>query len=66
MPDTEESLCNEYAAWNKANGLKLGSADEHTFDEDLTEAQRAYLRIFCDRWNAWKDAERERGERGKV
>lgn len=43
-------LTDEYAAWNKAEGLALGSADEHLFDEDLTEAQRAWLRDFSRRW----------------
>ena len=26
-------LTDEYEAWNKAQGLTLGSADEHLFDE---------------------------------
>ena len=43
-------LTKEYAAWNKAQGLSLGSADEHLFDEDLTDAQRAWLKDFSQRW----------------
>ena len=31
-------LTREYAAWNKAQGLSLGSADEHLFDENLPAA----------------------------
>ncbi len=51
--ETEEklnALTREYAAWNKAQGLNLGSADEHLFDEELTEAQRAWVRNFSRRW----------------
>ncbi|MGD0192889.1 MAG: hypothetical protein ABSD74_19300 [Rhizomicrobium sp.] len=44
-------LCQEYEAWNKAQGLKLGSADEHLFDESLTEEQRAWVRDFSRRWD---------------
>lgn len=44
-------LIDEYMAWNKAQGLCLGSADEHLFDEDLTEQQRAWLADFCRRWD---------------
>jgi hypothetical protein len=43
-------LTQEYAAWNKAQGLSLGSADEHIFDENLTSEQRAWLRDFSQRW----------------
>lgn len=43
-------LTQEYAAWNKSQGLSLGSADEHLFDENLTAEQRAWLRNFSDRW----------------
>jgi hypothetical protein len=43
-------LIGEYETWNKINGLDLGSADEHLFDEDLTDAQRAWLRNFSARW----------------
>jgi hypothetical protein len=49
--DTElAELTREYSEWNKAQGLKLGSADEHLFDETLTEKQRAWLRDFSQRW----------------
>jgi len=43
-------LTDEYETWNKAQGLTLGSADEHFFDESLTDAQRAFLRDFSQRW----------------
>lgn len=46
------TLCNEYQAWNKAQGLSLGSADEHVDDESLTEAQRTWVRDFSTRWDA--------------
>jgi hypothetical protein len=45
-----DALTREYAAWNKAQGLDLGSADEHLFDETLTEGQREWLRDFSRRW----------------
>jgi hypothetical protein len=49
--DTElNSLTSEYKAWNKAQGLNLGSADEHLFDESLTAEQRKWLRDFSQRW----------------
>jgi hypothetical protein len=60
-----DRLIVEYATWNKAQGLNLGSADEHVWDEDLTDAQRAWLRNFVKLWDAaaeleraWADAER--------
>jgi hypothetical protein len=52
-----DDLCEEYATWNAANGLKLGSADEHLFDENLTDEQRAWLRAFCKRWDAVNHAD---------
>jgi hypothetical protein len=48
--DEIDALTREYAAWNKAQGLNLGSADEHLFDETLTEEQREWLRSFHRRW----------------
>lgn len=47
---TLAALTKEYAAWNKANGLNLGSADEHLHDDNLTEAQRSWLARFSARW----------------
>jgi hypothetical protein len=44
------ALSEEYDAWNKAQGLSLGSADEHLFDENLTSEQRTWLRNFSQRW----------------
>jgi hypothetical protein len=44
------ALSREYATWNKAQGLSLGSADEHLFDENLTSEQREWLRSFSRRW----------------
>lgn len=45
-----EHLTAIYVAWNKEQGLELGSADEHTHDEGLTEAQREWVREFSERW----------------
>jgi hypothetical protein len=50
MDMTEQQLCTEYEAWNKANGLNLGSADEHLWDENLTTEQRRWLADFYHRW----------------
>ena len=50
-------LIDEYKLWNKHNGLDLGSADEHFFDENLTDEQRAWLRQFSARWEAAADRE---------
>ena len=61
-----DRLAHEFGEWNASQGLCLGSADEHTLDEDLTAEQRAWLVAFCLRWEAalqqennWSDAERE-------
>ena len=43
-------LIAEYEDWQQQNDLKLGSADEHLWDENLTQAQRQWLAEFCDRW----------------
>jgi hypothetical protein len=45
-----DRLTDEYHAWMKAQGLDLGSADEHLFDEALTDEQRAWLKDFYNRW----------------
>jgi hypothetical protein len=58
-----DALTREYAEWNNAQGLKLGSADEHLFDETLTEEQRAWLRDFSRRW---EDASPVRTDHGMV
>ena len=44
-------LIQEYEAWNAAQGLNLGSADEHLFDATLTAEQRMWLTDFCERWD---------------
>lgn len=44
------AISKEYDAWNKAQCLSLGSADEHLFDENLTSEQRTWLRNFSQRW----------------
>lgn len=57
-------LIDEYNAWNRAQGLALGSADEHLFDEDLTDDQRRWLADFCKRWEAADRAPATVSERG--
>jgi hypothetical protein len=49
---TLNDLIDEYERWNKEQGLNLGSADEHLFDESLTGQQRNWVRNFSDRWEA--------------
>ncbi len=44
-------LTNEYQAWQTAQGLHLGRADQYVHDNNLTEEQRAWLRDFCHRWD---------------
>lgn len=44
-------LTAEYVTWNEAQGLSLGSADEHLFDNRLTLAQLKWVRDFCERWD---------------
>jgi hypothetical protein len=46
-----EMLTREYTAWNSRNGLKLGSADDHLFDESLTQEQRQWVNDFSQRWD---------------
>jgi hypothetical protein len=50
--DKLDPLIDEYAEWNKEEGLNLGSADEHLDDLNLTPAQREWLRDFSKRWDA--------------
>ena len=50
IPNPLDALIHEYRAWNATNGLSLGSADEHLFDENLTDEQRAWLKDFSRRW----------------
>ncbi len=47
---TINRLIDVYTNFNIANGLDLGSADEHMFDEDLTDEQRQWLQRFVDAW----------------
>ena len=47
-----DAMCREYTEWNKSQGLNLGSADEHHFDESLTDEQREWLKDFSRRWEA--------------
>jgi hypothetical protein len=46
-----DALIAEYEAWQKQQGLELGSAaDGIPFGENLTDAQRTWLRDFAQRW----------------
>ena len=53
-------LTAEYTAWNKAQGLDLGSADEHMYDEDLTAEQQNWVQNFVERWECVEEIDRER------
>ena len=46
-----ENLCDLYDVWNEIQGLNLGSADEHLWDESLTESQQAWVRDFSALWD---------------
>ncbi|HEX4302877.1 MAG TPA: hypothetical protein VHZ78_08785 [Rhizomicrobium sp.] len=54
-------LTAEYAGWCEAQGLSLGSADEHLDDEDLSDAQRTWLCNFNARWEAASPVHTGRG-----
>lgn len=54
-PDKLVALSIEYGEWMDAQGVKLGSADEHLSDESLTQQQRDWIADFCRRW---EEAER--------
>lgn len=56
---TLDMLSDAYMAWQKQQGLDLGSADEHLHDEALTDLQRAWLKGFCARWEEENDKERD-------
>lgn len=51
-------LTDELNAWYDANGLEHESADDATYNENLTAEQREYLYDFIDRWET--AARRER------
>lgn len=53
-----DQLCREYAEWNLANCLGLGSADEHLFDPNLTVDQLDWLKDYCRRWDEAVEQER--------
>ncbi len=52
FPVTFAELTAEYNIFNLENSLHLGAADEHLFDERLTDEQRLWLVDFCRRWKS--------------
>jgi hypothetical protein len=54
-----DRMIMEYSDWNAAQGLDLGSADEHLWDESLTEAQRKWVCDFSERWEAMENMNRD-------
>lgn len=50
-------LVTVYTAWMEKHNLMLGSAEEHIYDETLTQEERDWIRAFC---NLWEITERER------
>ena len=54
-----DALISEYEAFNKAQGLDLGSADEHLFDTSLTLEQLNWVRSFSRRWELNEQLESE-------
>lgn len=62
-PLTYEILISEYRTFGIDNGITwLGSADEHLFDERLTDRQRLWLIEFCRRWESIAQFEAEEGK----
>jgi hypothetical protein len=59
MSSSIDNLAREYQRWNLEQGLSLGSADEHRYDENLTVAQRDWLHDFSRRWDEAAEAEEE-------
>lgn len=51
-PVTFSMLISEYQTFCLNNDLQLGSADEHLFDENLTDEERLWLVDFCARWES--------------
>ena len=47
---TINRLIEVYTNFNIAQGLDLGSADEHMDDENLTHEQREWLKRFVAVW----------------
>jgi len=58
---TIDQLITEYEVWQAENDLKLGSADDHLYDPDLTHDQREWLMDFVLRWERVSRIENERG-----
>lgn len=52
-----DALCAVYDRWQETQNLKLGSADEHLFDETLNDNQRRWLNSFCQLWNITQQIE---------
>lgn len=65
----EKSLCDEFEAWCKTNGVDWQSADEVLTglldQEPRNEAHIAYVEDFIVRWDAWAEADREAYRREK-
>lgn len=63
-PLTYDHLCSEYRSFGIKHDITwLGSADEHLFDERLTDEQRLWLVEFCRRWESIAEFEAEEESR---
>lgn len=51
-PDTEESLTEELEIYQQEQGLPAQCASELLHERGLTDARRAFLSRFVDRWEA--------------
>jgi hypothetical protein len=51
-PVTFAMLESEYQTFNLRHHLKLGSAEDHLFDEMLTDSERLWLVDFVRRWKS--------------
>lgn len=58
--ETFDHLVKEYSLFCQFIGFELGSADEHLCDLRLTPDERAWLRVFCRRWDAMERRDRRR------
>ena len=55
--ESTEELSEEYGLFLKHNGLPERCALEQQGDPRLTDHQRRYLELFCDRWDVAQDRE---------
>lgn len=55
----ESALCAELEAYCKAHDLPLMSADELASLDGIRDADRTWMRAYCERWDAFEESRRE-------